>query len=78
MTTADLRKWRISHNLTQSQIAEMFGISLRTYQHLEWGVSSSGRRYSNLPLVYELAWCEIERRFALRAQNRRSNDDYEV
>lgn len=37
MTSQDLKKWRLERNLTQGQIAALFGIGERGYQKRESG-----------------------------------------
>lgn len=61
-----LKKLRDSHKLTQTQMAEILGVSLRTYQYYE-----AGRMYPKDATVYQ----RIAARFNVTADNLLGNQD---
>lgn len=63
MTRESFRRWRIEHELTQTEIAARLGLSYRTIQDWE----SGARPGVGLPWV-ELALAELGRRLAPAAE----------
>lgn len=55
MTPTDLKSWRARHKLTQRDAADMFGITYRTIQNMESGVTV-------IKPVYDLACETIDKR----------------
>lgn len=62
MTPNELRARRKALGITQQEASVLLGIGLRKVQYLEAGANSGGAVLDEVPLLYEMAWCEMERR----------------